>query len=212
MDPVETLEYKGYEIKIFRDDDSPESPREWDNLGEMVCFHSNYTLGDKHKYTQEELVKIIKRKDVIALPLFLYDHSGITMSTGKSYPFDCPWDSGQVGYIFVTYENIKKEYSKKRVSKALRQKIEKYLEGEVETYDNYITGNVYGYRIEDSKGNNLDGCWGFFGYDNEKSGLLESAHDAIDCHDTEQKEQHTKKLKALIKNHVPLEHREKALA
>ena len=28
-------------------DENPVGPREWDNLGEMVCWHSNYNLGDK---------------------------------------------------------------------------------------------------------------------------------------------------------------------
>jgi hypothetical protein len=31
--------------------------------------------------------------------LYLYDHSGITISTS---PFSCGWDSGQVGFIYLT--------------------------------------------------------------------------------------------------------------
>jgi len=34
----------------------------------------------------------------VILPLYLYDHGGITMSTGA---FSCPWDSGQVGWIYA---------------------------------------------------------------------------------------------------------------
>ncbi|MHC4619185.1 MAG: hypothetical protein ACYTEQ_15685 [Planctomycetota bacterium] len=32
-------------VRIEQDPDA-ESPREWDNLGIMVCFHGRYTLGD----------------------------------------------------------------------------------------------------------------------------------------------------------------------
>ena len=40
---------KKYELKIVQDTD-PESPRTWDNLGTMVCFHKRYELGDKTDY------------------------------------------------------------------------------------------------------------------------------------------------------------------
>ena len=36
---------------------------------------------------------------------------------------------------------------------------------EVEVYDQYITGEVYGYVIKDEEGNELEPCWGFFGMD-----------------------------------------------
>lgn len=42
-----------------------------------------------------------------ALPLYLYDHSGITMSTTT---FSCPWDSGRVGMIFCSHEEAVKEW------------------------------------------------------------------------------------------------------
>ncbi len=52
-------------------------------------------------------------KRTVILPLDLYDHSGITMNTTG---FHCPWDSGQVGYIYVMPEDIRKEFSAARVS------------------------------------------------------------------------------------------------
>jgi len=77
---------------------------------------------------------------VAILPLFLYDHSGITMKTS---PFSCPWDSGQVGYIFVTREVLLKEYGVKKLSKKLIQKALEALQAEVEEYDQYLTGDVW---------------------------------------------------------------------
>lgn len=173
---VETIEYKGYKINIYQDE-NPESPREWDNFTQMICFHKDYDLGDKHTFSKEELLNLVmKSKDIIALPLYLYDHSGITMNTGG---FSCQWDSGQVGYIYVTFETIKKEYSIKKVSKKLIEKIKKLMIAEVEEYDNYITGSIYGYMIDTPEGE-TGGCWGYYGYDHEKSSLLESAKDEIE--------------------------------
>ena len=39
--------YKGYEIKLEEDNDSCNNPRDWDNLGIIVCWHSRYKIGDE---------------------------------------------------------------------------------------------------------------------------------------------------------------------
>jgi len=118
----------------------------------------------------------------VMLPLYLYDHSGITISTG---PFSCPWDSGQVGYIYVSIKDVLQEFNRKRMSKKLKQKAIDILRSEVNTYDDYLTGSIYGYVIEPTDENKEiqcdDSCWGFFGYDHEASGLIEMAKNAIDC-------------------------------
>ena len=159
-----------YLIEIIQDND-PESPREWDNMGTMVCFHPDYVLGDKHDYKKRDysswaelLEAIIKNENVaVILPLYLYDHSGITISTS---PFSCPWDSGQVGFIFVTKETVRKELNVKRVTRTIQDNVSKVLIGEVETYDQFLTGDVYGYRITDTETDEeLDSCWGFYGQD-----------------------------------------------
>jgi hypothetical protein len=49
---------------------------------------------DYDDMSRADLFKIIEEKGTIIKGLFLYDHSGITISTGR---FSCPWDSGQVG-------------------------------------------------------------------------------------------------------------------
>jgi len=164
-----------YLIEIHQDE-FPESPREWDNLGKMVCFHGRYDLGDKHDYDHndyngwEEMKNaIIKEEDVcVILPLYLYDHSGITMSTS---PFSCQWDSGQVGWIFVSKKDVRKEYGVKRIDQKLIDKVTEVLVGEVKTYNMYLMGDVYGYKIYEvstcSEGHEhkeeLDSCWGYYG-------------------------------------------------
>jgi hypothetical protein len=78
--------------------------------------------------------------------------------------FSCPWDSGQVGWIYITREKVRKEYGCKRVTKKMVEKIKGYLRNEVETYDQYLTGDVYGFRITDEETEEeMDSCWGFFG-------------------------------------------------
>jgi len=310
-------------------DETARSPREWSNLGKMICFHGRYDLGDKHDYkspedffldllddSHDELVAndgftsrlyyfwkqvIVDDGDLvddlaiqflgimedetypklgdefpaarfgrmiaeansvwideflddakegelqdildsldkyIILPLFLYDHSGITMSTG---PFSCPWDSGQVGWIYaskqkfidetgyseaelfstdsnrtpVIGERVKVEgrndwgqvvskavaaigaasrmnyevdfdYGKMpsahkpenivivpqhEITEVMSNRAVSMLVGEVKTYDLYIGGECYGYRLSELKTceycgavdeEEIGSCWGFF--------------------------------------------------
>jgi hypothetical protein len=35
----------------------------------------------------------------------------------------------------------------------------------VKTLDDYYTGSVYGFTIEDENGNETDSCWGYYGDD-----------------------------------------------
>lgn len=227
---------------FVQNDDNPEDPRGWDNLGTMYCSHRRYTLGDQQFNDGNEIAEILSgfslddpqfenmpdnevmaklhkmiNENMIYLPLFLYDHSGITMSTGR---FSCPWDSGQVGYIAVEIEKVKQEYGWKKMSPKRVKKIEDYLRAEVKTYDDYLTGSVYGYATAyvDENGKMLDdyfdSCWGYYGYNHEESGLMEAAECSIKGEIKRRKElrqsqirKHIDKLKAYIKNKIPVIYR-----
>lgn len=119
----------------------------------------------------EKIMAIVNKtvdEHYIMLPLYLYDHSGITMSTG---PFSCRWDSGQVGWIYVTKEQVRKEYGWKNLSKKRIETIEGYLKGEIEEYDRFLTGQVYGYDVTElgeckhcgtAIEEDIDSCGGFY--------------------------------------------------
>lgn len=172
MEAVDIKRIGKYEIEIIPDSD-PESPREWDNLGTMICQHRRYYLGDKHNYDLSDCgswFDVQKRLDYppIILSLYLYDHGGITMSTK---PFGCQWDSGQVGFIFSTKETLIKEYG--RADEEIIKKAKAILEAEVEVYDQYLRGEVYGYRIYEvstcdhghEHREEIESSWGYYGED-----------------------------------------------
>ena len=50
MESIETIERGGLTIDIYPEEHLDDSPRDWDNMGTMVCWHSRYTLGDKHDH------------------------------------------------------------------------------------------------------------------------------------------------------------------
>lgn len=153
----------------------------------MICFHRRHCLGDKHDLHQDDYRSWIEVKEhlikefkaLIILPLYLYDHSGLTMRT---YPFSCRWDSGQVGWIYITRERIKAEYSVKRMTKKFIERISGYLIEEVKTYDQWLTGDVYGYVIEDDNEIQQDSCWGFYGLED----CIAEAKSMVDWYQTKE--------------------------
>lgn len=161
-------------LKIVREK-HPSSPREWDNLGVMACWHPRYDLGDVQpkKSPNEWMAENVPEGSVV-LPLYLYDHSGISMSTGREYPFNCQWDSMQVGWIVCASDRIRKEYGAEEITAEIREKVEKVLQAEVGTYDDYLRGEVYGYVVLDKHGETLDSCWDFIGGDIEACGLADN--------------------------------------
>lgn len=112
--------------------------------------------------------------DIFKLPLFTYEHGGITMSTSRN---SCPWDSSSVGFIYVTKEQLREHYGVKRVSQKLLEKAIYTLESEVKIYDKYLTGDVFGYVLEDKSENLIDCCFGFYGDDFQSNGLMEQLGD-----------------------------------
>lgn len=152
MNIVESTTHKDFNIQIYLDEDTF-SPRDWDNLATIVCFHNRYDIGDKHDFkSPDELQDFLKSNEVYYLPIYAYIHGGITISTT---PFHCPFDSGQLGYIYIT---------KKRVNDEGIRDPYKVLKQEVETYNDYLVGNCYGYSIYDKNGEFVTGCGGFIGH------------------------------------------------
>lgn len=163
-------------------DDYAEDPREWDNLCTMVCWHRNYSIGDKHNYddvdeffryilhhicgmeyedfnaldTDENYKLICESDKLIIKPINLYDHSGITVSTSNGYPYNDRWDASYVGFIYATKETILKEIANANEVNwtAIADEV---IENEMDTYDQYVRGEVYAF-ILDKKVKKQDTC------------------------------------------------------
>lgn len=195
-----------FTVKVLTDD-FPESPRDWSNLGVMVCPHKRHNLGDKHDIKGEnfngwDAIEEHLRKEedaLVVLPIYMHNHSSITISTS---PFSCRWDSGQVGLIYATKEAIIKDWPSLTLEDAI-QKATQCLEGEVETYDKFLTGQVYAFIVEDEQGKHIDSCYGYY---SEKE-ALDAGVDTAQWHVNDERKEHQAKLKAQIKHKTPLERR-----
>lgn len=137
-------------------DEYPTNPREGCNLTTMICHHRNYSLGDvkeSEQFNGYNSLKELKQALVeyygemaYIKPLSLYDHSIQTLAIGE--PTD-RWDSGYVGFIFVTKEQARKWFNVKRITKSILEKIEKLAQAEVEEYNKvWLWGEVYYLSLE----------------------------------------------------------------
>lgn len=187
METVETRTYKGKTITIHQDFDPLDPRKEYDHFGVMVCWHRRYDLGDKHDFPDpKDFLLYAQQNKCVCLPVYMYDHSGIGISTSNTqYPFDCPWDAGQLGFIYVTYAKIMAEYSITRLVKSRIEKVKKMLQNEIDEYNSYLSGDVYGYVIKDDEDDNGESCWGFYGFDYCMSQAVETV-DAIIEYEKEQ--------------------------
>lgn len=139
-----------YEL-VVEHDNEPMNPRtDWDNITTMICGHKRYSIGDKHEYKHEnfdswdemEQQILLDYKVLLIKPLYMYDHSGITIKTS---PFGDRWDSGQVGFVFIDEKQLNSMCGKD--FERGEEKLNLILEGEVKTYNEYLTGDVYQYTI-----------------------------------------------------------------
>ena len=144
----------------YRDPD-PESPRNWDNLGTVVLLdRCRYAFGDE-KMGRDAIQQLLDDKRFFALPVYIYDHSGITINTTG---FSCPWDSGLIGVIYCSLDAVREWYVVKRITDKIRARALDTLRAEIAVLDQYLTGDVYGFAVH-VNGKEAESCWGFYGED-----------------------------------------------
>lgn len=146
--------------RVIADDDAhPESPRWGAEMGTMVCRDDRYTLGDTgpvveavrrmlEDYGIFATMRHLKAEfgTTVVLPLYLYDHTGISISAGPNHlDSESPleqrgWDSRMVGILFDTAE--------RRGDWAETIEVTDVLLGEVSDYDLFLRGENYLLHVE----------------------------------------------------------------
>ena len=151
---TETIEYKGHIIRMSQDWDIENPRKEFDHTATFAFFHKRYSLEDKVEIKSEDYSgwaemerDIVKRyKPRYITPVYMYDHSGLVLSTS---PFSCPWDSGQVGFMWISDPDIPLGAQARIV------------EGEIQELNQWLSGDVWTIDIDDGG----DCLGGFYGYD-----------------------------------------------
>ena len=98
-------------------------------------------------------------ESIAIMPVYIYEHSGIAISTGS---YGDPWDSGCAGFAYIEkckYEKIGLAWDTKDARET--------IESEVHMYDQYLQGDVYMYCEEEYDAGNdsfytSENCGGFY--------------------------------------------------
>ncbi|PSR26827.1 MAG: hypothetical protein C7B46_19730 [Sulfobacillus benefaciens] len=171
-------------------DPEPLNPRDADPLSTWVCWHPRYTLGDSHDYARpQEFLAAITPRVALIFPLYLYDHSGLTVSL-DSFLGRAPhaaWDSRQVGFAYVLRSTVRQEYGISRITPIIHDKVRRRVEVEVQEYNQYLHGDIYGFLVEAKSVcdhgmvhyDPVESVWGFYGDDWNVNGLADFLSDEV---------------------------------
>ena len=179
-----TEEYVSGEYKLLiAHDELAGSPRE-DNCNQFcLALTGRYQRFDESDQKMEYLIRDIKKGETLAFPVYCYEHGGVAFNlTG----FSCPWDSGQIGFLYASKFNIYHQYGVRRISPKLKEKLRKNAESELQELEDYVMGRTYLYELYKDE-EEVGSCSGFLGDDHEKNGLFEHV---LEWSDVEFKTEH----------------------
>lgn len=199
--PIYTEQHKGFTIEIQQDQDC-ESPQEWGDDGLfLVAKHRQFQVNppnDKKNYNfdpQDVIDEYKKTHHVFGLEAYI--HSGVVLALSREGNFpDRQWDVSQLGVVFIS----KKEARTAKKARTLAL-------GLIETWNDCLSGNVYGFIVNDGSGEMVESVWGFYGDYDKEGGALTEARAIADSEYQKRKEKHERTIKAQIKADVPLERR-----
>lgn len=184
---------------VIERDSCPSSPREWDNISQLYCWRHHGGIGDDNpyegpvdlledlfvKYRPEEflddylhpqdLIEALE-SDVFITNLYAYEHSGLAIKAGDQNPFRDPWDSGFLGLAVVEKDRL---FEFGRQDGDWRAHAKEAVDAELEVYQEYLDGEVYGFVEYATDGyygpsyDSIDSCWGFYGNNLAENDMLD---------------------------------------
>jgi len=163
---IETIEGPaGTYAKIYVDP-YPENPREsCNNLATLWINHSRYNLGDEDAEIEDY------DSLAVVVPLYLYDHSGIAVST-RIEPgwYHAAWDSSRVGFAYVTRQAMFEAFGWKNVTEKRRKALlNEVIQGELRTYNAYLNTDTYFILTFDADGDQIDNTGTYYGLEDART-------------------------------------------
>ncbi len=138
-------------VRVWRDDDyTTRDLRDGArDISTFAGWHHRYNIGDvQPKESPAEWLAENAPEGSAVLVVSMTDHGGLSFYEGE--PRD-PWDSGFVGYLVMTPEQMK-DAGVETMEGALS-----ILRGMLASYDEVHRGDVWGFTVDD------DSCGGFIG-------------------------------------------------
>jgi hypothetical protein len=166
---IETIQYKGHEIKVCYDTNAS-SPDEWGNDDMFLVYdHRDFAI-ERDGFDPQDIFYAMGEnkplyKGYFYFPVYAYIHSGVALSLGRSeYPFNDGWDVSFRGFALI---------KRQKGLSYRRKKAYEIVKSLIEEWNQYLSGDVYGYTSD------CGSCWDFYGEEG-KQDMIKQAKDEID--------------------------------
>jgi hypothetical protein len=134
-----------FRIEIVPDEHATNPREDMDGMWTFALSHKRYDLPNESGLDFDDYDGWTEFRQAIMAPgniamireVHGYDHSGLAFGLT---PFTCPFDSGQLGFAYITNEELVKEYGPD--TPETRAKAVSYLENELELYQTWSNGGV----------------------------------------------------------------------
>ena len=140
----------GYFITIGDDTQTPDSEEQ---IAEIIRASGDEAQNQEdHIQIMSNLINTETSEKVIAIyPITKCEHSGVSYSLGTKHGFD----NSNNGFYIIT-DKTQEEIGVKKAD------FEKCIKQELETYNQYINGEIFRFTLYDDKGEEEDTCSGFY--------------------------------------------------
>ena len=147
----QTINYKGCRIRVVQDELS-ESPNEWGNTEIFLVYDHRQFMVKRDEFNPEDIHAYISGEDYsigylyedyYIFPVEAYIHSGIILSLYETNP-TCRFDSSVTGFVLVKT----KIESMAGIEFITESMAKERAEALLETWNQYLSGEVYGYIVE----------------------------------------------------------------
>lgn len=167
-------------------------PNEFHSAPEFIDFHlgegsfDRYRADCLHKKMgvvqfADYLCDLLNtRKGIVAFPILSQEHSSIHYYLGRSID---RWEGSIAGFAWVEKSKLYTEYSVSKISAKLLERMKKYVSSELDMYNKWVNGEVFGYQLIGADGNFKDSCYGFYENDDDLDDLLNHILSYVDTDD-----------------------------
>lgn len=192
-----------YRAVVVHDEEPGDSPREWENVASLALAHGRYDLPWEDETPGERVREACERggwrlaaryvsavHDAVVVPVWGYEHGQLTIHGGDRIgQYADEWDSGQCGLAWLTRDRAREELPVGE-GEALDDVAERCIGQEIDTYDAWLRGEVYGWTAErrrldwaeddvdqgdDGDGwEHIDSCFGYVGWSETDHCLAEA--------------------------------------
>jgi hypothetical protein len=200
--------YKGFTVKITPDEFNDKSPDDCGNTDVFLVYdHRDFCI-KRDGFDPEDIYEAIIEKNekydnYWYFPVFAYIHSGISLSLKRWFP-GLPQSHNEFDVSFKGFILAKDEFYK------TSEEAYEVCKSEINTWNDYLSGNVWNYCVYDNEENIVDSVCGFYG-NPEKSGIIGEAKNSVDCEIRQRMKKRINQIKTFIKNSVPYEKRQELI-